>query len=199
MPFRSRVHVEQLAGGEWSLTEPLAYAGRAEEWVVPTGFVTDFASVPVPVRWLIPADGPWTAAAVVHDWFCEVGIAAGAISSRDADGVFRRMCRELGTPVLRRWLMWAGVRWGALANPVRRPGLARDLPAVLVVSVLAVPLVVPVSLVVGVGLAVDAVVDRALTLALRLTGHPADPPGPWLDERAGPGGDAGQGMRRSAR
>ncbi|SCX37581.1 Protein of unknown function [Klenkia marina] len=186
MPFLTRPHVEQLAGGEWSLTEPLVYAGRSEQWMVPTGFVTDFASVPVPVRWLIPADGPWTAAAVVHDWFCEVGIAAGQVSSRDADGVFRRMCRELGTPVLRRWLMWAGVRWGAVASPVRRPGLARDLPAVLAISVLAVPLVVPVSLVVGIGLAVDAVVDRALTLALRLTGHPADPPGSWLDERVVP-------------
>jgi hypothetical protein len=96
------------------------------------------------------------------------------------------MCRELGTPVLRRWLMWAGVRWGALANPVRRPGFARDLPGVLAVSVLAVPLVVPVSLVVGVGLLLDAVVDRVLTLVLRLLGRPADPPGPWLDERVAP-------------
>jgi hypothetical protein len=186
VPFVTRPHVEQLADRRWRLTEPLVYRGRQEHWVVPTGFVTDFASVPVPVRWLIPADGPWTAAAIVHDWFCTVGIAAGAITSRDADGVFRRMCRELGTPVLRRWLMWAGVRWGALANPVRRPGFARDLPGVLAVSVLAVPLVVPVSLVVGVGLLLDAVVDRVLTLVLRLLGRPADPPGPWLDERVAP-------------
>lgn len=183
MPFLTRPHVEQLASGHWSLTQPLVYAGRAEQWVVPVGFESDFASVPVPVRWLIPADGPWTAAAIVHDWFCDVGITAGVITSRDADGVFRRMCRELGTPVLRRWVMWAGVRWGALANPVRRPGFARDLPVVLLVSVAAAPLVLPVSVVVAVGLVVDAVADRALTLALRLLGRPADPPGPWLDER----------------
>ncbi|MEI4270478.1 DUF1353 domain-containing protein [Klenkia sp. LSe6-5] len=172
MPFLSRPHVEQLDDGDWALTEPLVYAGRADRWVVPTGFVSDLASVPVPVRWLIPTNGPWTAAAIVHDWFCDVGIAAGVISSRDADGVFRRMCRELRTPVLRRWLMWAGVRWGAVVNPVRRPGFVRDLPAVLAISVLAVPLVLPVSVVVGVGLAVDAVVDRLLGLALRVTGRP---------------------------
>jgi hypothetical protein len=184
VPFLTRPRVEQTASGHWTLTAPLVYAGRAEEWVVPAGFESDFASVPVPVRWLIPADGPWTAAAIVHDWFCDVGIAAGVISSRDADGVFRRMCRELGTPVLRRWVMWTGVRWGALASPVRRPGWVRDAPAVLLLSVAVAPLVLPVSVVVAVGLAVDAVVDRALTLVLRLVGRPADPPGPWLDERA---------------
>ncbi len=79
--------------------------------------------------------------------------------------------------------MWTGVRWGALANPVRRPGWVRDAPAVLLLSVAVAPLVLPVSVVVAVGLAVDAVVDRALTLVLRLAGRPADPAGPWLDER----------------
>lgn len=180
MPFLTRPAVEQSASGNWSLTRPLGYAGGRDEWVVPVGFVSDFASVPLPVRWLIPADGPWTAAAIVHDWFCEVGITAGAISSRDADGVFRRMCRELGTPVVRRWLMWAGVRWGALGNPVRRPGTGRDLPLMLVISLAAAPLVLPVSAVVAVGLLVDVVVDRVLRIAT-VVGRRPSPPRPSRD------------------
>lgn len=78
---------------------------------------------------------------------------------RDADGVFRRMCRELGTPWPRQWLLWTGVRWGAVANPVRRPGVWRDLPLMLAISLLAAPVVIPVSVLVGVGLAVDHAVD----------------------------------------
>lgn len=182
MPFVTRPHVEQLADRRWRLTEPLVYRGRREDWVVPVGFVTDFASVPVPVRWLIPADGPWTAAAIVHDWFCSVGIEAGVISSGDADAVFRRMCRELGTPIPRRWLMWAGVRWGALASTVRRPGIARDLPGVLAISLVAAPLVLPVSLVVAVGLLVDLAADVVLRFVGGLLGRRPDPPGPWLEE-----------------
>ena len=185
MPFVTRPHVEQLADRRWQLTEPLVYRGRREDWVVPPGFVTDFTSVPVPVRWLIPSDGPWTAAAIVHDWFCLVGIAAGVISSGDADAVFRRMCRELGTPIPRRWLMWAGVRWGALASPVRRPGIARDLPGVVAISLVAAPLVLPVSLVVAVGLLVDVAADVVLRFAARLLGRRPDPPGPWLEEADG--------------
>ncbi len=185
MPFLTRPHVEQLASGHWSLTQPLVYAGRRDEWVVPVGFESDFASVPVPVRWLVPADGPWTAAAIVHDWFCEVGIAAGEISGRDADGVFRRMCRELGTPIGRRWLMWAGVRWGALADPVRRVGIGRDLPGVLLISVAAAPLVLPVSAVVAVGLVVDTILDRVLGFAAGLVGRRPDPPELWRDPADG--------------
>lgn len=36
--------------------------------VVPKGFVTDFASVPRPFWALIPTDGEYVTAAVVHDW-----------------------------------------------------------------------------------------------------------------------------------
>ena len=40
--------------------------------VVPPHFVTDFASVPRPFRWLAPPDGPYAAASVIHDWLYSI-------------------------------------------------------------------------------------------------------------------------------
>ncbi|WP_324278231.1 hypothetical protein [Blastococcus brunescens] len=49
--------------------------------------------------------------------------------------------REAGVPVLRRWLMWAGVRWGALTSERRRSGWLMSAPGVLAITLLAAPLV----------------------------------------------------------
>ncbi len=40
--------------------------------LVPPHFVTDFASVPAPFRGLVPQDGPYAAAAVIHDWLYSI-------------------------------------------------------------------------------------------------------------------------------
>jgi len=142
--------------------EPLVYRGRHDTFVVPAGFRTDFATVPRVVVWLIPRFGRYTLAAVLHDWLVTVGLLAGVVSSRDADGIFRRVLAELDVPPVRRWLMWCGVRWSALANPLRRPGWWRDTPHLLPLSVLAAPIVVPPAVVVGLALAAYTVVESAV-------------------------------------
>jgi hypothetical protein len=147
----------------WEVVDPLVYHGRSDTFVVPAGFRTDFASVPRVVVWLIPRFGRYTMAAVLHDWLVTAGIARGAVSSRDADGLFRRVLREEGVPPLRRWLMWTGVRWGALVTPPRRPGWWRDAPRVWALSVLAAPLVVPPALVITAALAGYTVAESAVT------------------------------------
>jgi hypothetical protein len=53
--------------------------------------------------------------------------------------------RELGVPFVLRWLMWTGVRLGAVANPVRRPGVLRDLPLMLVWAIPAAPFILVVA------------------------------------------------------
>ena len=166
MPFDSAVlTVRRATDDTWSVVEPLTYRGSRDVFVVPAGFRTDFASVPRVVVWLFPRFGRYTLAAVLHDWLVTVGIPTGAVSSRDADGLFRRVMAELGVPPLRRWLMWCGVRWGALLNPARRAGWWRDAPRVLALSVAAAPLVLPASVVVTASLwlytGVEAVVTRA--------------------------------------
>jgi hypothetical protein len=41
--------------------------------VVPSGFVTDFASIPMPARLVLPSDGPYAPAAILHDYMYAVG------------------------------------------------------------------------------------------------------------------------------
>ena len=90
----------------WKLEAPLIYQGKKERFVVPAGFITDFASVPRILWWIFPPYGEFTKAAVVHDYLYDCGY----VSRGDSDGIFRRIMRELHTRITRRWLMWLGVR-----------------------------------------------------------------------------------------
>ena len=164
MPFETPdVAVRTSGAEEWELLEPLVYRGRRDRFVVPAGFRTDLATVPRVVVWLVPRWGLYTRAAVLHDWLCTEGIATGAVTARDADGLFRRMLRESGVPVVRRWLMWCGVRWGALADPPRRRGWVLSAPGVLAITLLAAPLVLPPALVVAPALALYGVAERVVS------------------------------------
>ena len=165
MPFEAgHVVVRRLDDQFWRVEEPLVYRGRRDRFTVPSGFRTDFASVPRVVVWLIPRFGRYTAAAILHDWLCTVGIETGQVTSREADGLFRRVMREQGVPVVRRWLMWAGVRWGALTAADRRGGWAASAPGVLASSVLAAPVVVPPALLIAAALLVYGLVEGAVGL-----------------------------------
>jgi hypothetical protein len=131
LPFVGpRLTVQEDGDKHWLLTAPLHYQGAVDFFTVPSGFRTDFASVPRIFQSLVPATGRWTKAAVLHDWLVKVD----NISPRDADGIFRRVLREEGVGPVTRWLMWAGVRWGALANPARRRGWLLDAPALLAIT-----------------------------------------------------------------
>ncbi|MBX6389079.1 MAG: DUF1353 domain-containing protein [Frankia sp.] len=116
MPFMSdRVVVQQIDAKRWELAEPIGYQGRWEYFEVPSEFGTDFASVPRVLTWLLPRYGVYTRAAILHDYLWVLA-DQGAIPRVDADGLFRRALRELGVSVVRRWLMWAAVRVGAVSR-----------------------------------------------------------------------------------
>jgi hypothetical protein len=67
---------------------------------------------------------------VLHDWLC--GLARhGLMSRRDADGVLRRVLRELDVPWLRRWMIWAAVRIGGAFSGGMTPKEAAQLAALL--------------------------------------------------------------------
>lgn len=155
--------VARVDDTRWKLVEPTVYQVGRDTFTIPVGYVTDFASVPRMLQWLAPSTGKYTLAAVLHDYLCDSLDVDGISSipmrvppgftgvythttSRDVDGLFRRVMREQGVPVVQRWVMWTGVRWGAVFNRRRRPGVARDLPLVLVLSVLALPMVTPALL-----------------------------------------------------
>ena len=132
------------------------YVGEDQTFVIPAGYITDFATVPKFLRWLIETYGPYTRAAIVHDWLITEmarwtaetrnGGAKNWLppaTSRDTDGIFRRIMREEETPMPTRWVMWAAVRVAALFNSRRAYGrhFLRDLPLVLLVGIPAVALI----------------------------------------------------------
>lgn len=172
MPFSALI-VERTGDRHWTLTEPLTFHGNTDIITVPAGYTTDFASVPRFLQWLAPSTGPYSSAAVLHDWLCDslVGDPTlppdSQISSRDADGLFRRAMRQEGVSPVLRWLMWCGVRWGAVFNRRRRPGILRDIPAMLGLSLLALPLVVPASVCIGASLLVLAVYQLIAKVVVR--------------------------------
>lgn len=150
MPFTTRLHVEPSADDTWRLLVPLGYRGAIDTWTIPAGYVTDFGSIPWVASWLVARYGRWTRATVVHDYLITNELPAGRIDPVDIDGVFRRILRELGVSTPRRWLMWAGVRWGALFGG-RARGWLPTAPAVLAISLAALPAVAVGALGVVVG------------------------------------------------
>ena len=137
MPFAAGPVLCYIGAGQYKTIGPTEYVGEHEVIRIPSDFPTDLASVPRLFWALLPPNGSYERAAVVHDWAC-VHLATGdcVVSSRDADGLFRRIAREEGTGLLTRWHLWAGVRVGALLNKHRRPGIARDLPLVALIGLL---------------------------------------------------------------
>lgn len=144
MPFETELMISPVGGWTWELRGPLVYRGERETWEIPEHFGTDLASVPRFLWSVIPPYGAGvTLAVVVHDYLIDVELQRKTITSRDVDGVMRRIMREEGASWLMRWTMWAGVRWGALFSTRRAfgRGFLRDCPAVLGMSVLAAPAV----------------------------------------------------------
>lgn len=102
-PLMVREDVEALG---WILVWDLVWHGTREDFTVPQGFSTDFASVPRLFWGLFPPYGRHTRAAVVHDWLYHTG----RVSRADADGIFRRIMRECGVGRARRWIMYLALR-----------------------------------------------------------------------------------------
>lgn len=120
--------VPSLKGGRslWGLQRPLTYSqgDKGETITVPAGFVTDLASVP---RWawtLVPPDGPWVKAAIIHDYlYATAGTGiwkkhpasitrSSPYSRLEADRIMREAMENRGVPALFRNLIYLAVRFG---------------------------------------------------------------------------------------
>ncbi|MFE4465636.1 DUF1353 domain-containing protein [Oerskovia sp. NPDC056781] len=94
---------------------PVWHRGSVEQ-TVPTGLVTDLASVPMPLWGVVASYGRQTLPAILHDATSRAVADSDRPASsrraarRDADRLFRGTLRETGTGPVRRWLMWAAVR-----------------------------------------------------------------------------------------
>ena len=103
-------------GVRFELREGFSYedpvSGRLLD--VPPGRSTDLATVPMWLWSFIASYGRQSAPAVLHDHRSVLAAALGdrraaLAQRRDDDRVFRTALRELGVPLLRRWVMWAWV------------------------------------------------------------------------------------------
>ena len=108
--------VQDLCNGFWQLFCPLSYLapdGRA--WTVPSGFLTDFGSVPDIVDWIIPAISTQADPAyVLHDFHyaCHRDGFEAVKDRADADQILYDALLVCGVARWRARLIWAGVRSG---------------------------------------------------------------------------------------
>jgi hypothetical protein len=171
MPFLpgTVVDVEQVDDKNWKLLQEIEYAGNTDSFTAPEGMVTDFASVPRVFVWLLPRYGHYTPAAIIHDYLWRLAVPAGKLSLHDADGLFRRIMKELGVPFLQRWVMWSAVRWGALMKGgLGQADWWRDLPKNLLISIVVLPIVAPTGLLVALSIGLFLLLEGVLWGPLRV-------------------------------
>jgi len=109
--FTAPLIVESMPDGRrWRLVDKFAYhvgsypSGFVIE--VPTGFMTDFASVPWMFWWLIPPTGRYGKACVIHDFMLKNAWATKKV----ADAIFYEAMLVLGVGKAKAYLMYTAVR-----------------------------------------------------------------------------------------
>ncbi len=126
--FTSKLEVKQLDRKFWELTTGFEYyvghLGSEEVIAVPTGFITDFASVPKVFRKIIPPRGKHGKAAVIHD-YCYY---TAYYSKWKSDRIFLEGMEVLKVKKWKRYTMfWAVVLFGRYAWYKHRRREKREL------------------------------------------------------------------------
>lgn len=117
----------------WRVTEAFRYyignEGSNRFVDVPLGFLTDGASVPAYLRWLIPARGTYSQATTLHDWLCEHyeitqvvnGVASPLrIDRKEIDRILYEAMRVLDVSAFSRNIIQVGVdAYRVVTNPTK--------------------------------------------------------------------------------
>ena len=121
MGFEDKLKAEQIEDkneegrGTWKLLAPLIYHAKSGViYTVPTGFVTDFASVPrIPIVFALVGDRA-NEAATLHDWLYT---APHPVPTREmADDLLYEASISQGVPKWAAWLIYIGVRIGGASH-----------------------------------------------------------------------------------
>lgn len=127
--LQDKLHPSIRAGRSlWGVERPMTYRTIAGDTItVPAGMVTDLASIPAPISALLPPDGPWTQAAVVHDlcyrssgtgvWHGRRAFSRTVLYTRaECDGLLLEAMQALGLSGWRVEAIYLGVRVGGAAG-----------------------------------------------------------------------------------
>ena len=105
--------VKKLETGQWEVYEDLEYhvgtKDSGEVIVVPSGTITDFASVPRGLWNIFPPDGKYSPAACVHDYLYQTKGLDGKYTRHESDDIFFEAMGVLGVPSWKKNLMYAAV------------------------------------------------------------------------------------------
>ena len=83
--FSTPLDLRATNPGEWRLLSPLVYTSSTGDiYIVPTGMITDLASIPKILRPAIDRNGLSRPAAVLHDYLYLIG----SLSRKQADHLF---------------------------------------------------------------------------------------------------------------
>lgn len=110
----------------WAVEKPFTYRTHAGDFItVPAGMTTDLASVPRFAWALIPPDGPWVQAAVVHDFlYLSRGTCilwenhpkgctrATPYTREEADQIIDQAMADLSVGIGARVAIWSAIRAG---------------------------------------------------------------------------------------
>ena len=109
--FITHPQTEKVNDKYWKLTEDLIVKYNDFTYIVPEGFITDFASVPkIPVIYQILHDKA-KVSAIFHDWL----YSEKPCTRREADLAFLEAMEEEGLNFPTRMVMYKGVRIGGWA------------------------------------------------------------------------------------
>lgn len=97
---------------QYKLTSPLVYSYDSKlEITVPTGFKTDFATIPSWILFLRPKNGKWIKASVVHDYLCK-----SSCTKKFADKVFYYAMLDDNASRFTSFVLWVSVRINHIAQ-----------------------------------------------------------------------------------
>jgi hypothetical protein len=162
---------KESAWDEWRTTQPLEFDGFNHDFTVVANFATDLVSVPNVVSWFIPRAGRYARAAVLHDYLWRRPMR---INRREADKRFRRQMEIDGVSLLRRWIMWAMVRWVSIGKCKGGPGWWKDAPgAAALLLFVALPIVLLPVIAIGLSSIIFWLVE------LMVASVTADEPARW--------------------
>lgn len=113
--FTTPAILEMLDHFLWRVYEPFEFYlsdDNSDVIEVPAGFVTDLASVPRIFWTLLPPDGKYAKAAIIHDYLYDNALR----TKKEADLIFLDGMTVLGVPKWKRTVMYWAVRMFGRGN-----------------------------------------------------------------------------------